>query len=419
MAKVTSLLGGINGKASNMVFSKIGGTTIMREYNPNVTNPNTQSQINQRARLKLASQLAASLAPVIAMKKDGLVSARNKFMKKNMEIITAASGIAQVSYENIQLTEGNIALPQLLATRSANTAVYVQLASSADASVTRVVYIMYIKNSEGKLQFVDSIVVEEAGTNGVFAGSLAYAEGDLVLYAYGIRDLSAAATSAYGNYNVSSGSDIARLVATRRLSSSDYQFTQTRGATMFSGDNSIEELEANEVMIYITANGNGSVSGTGFTNGRKKVTIGDSVTVVAAAAEGSIFGGWYRTLNGQATLVSNEASYTFTANETYDLTALFGEQGQTAGNVTLTLAETNNSEPGASLANMFTISPNGGVVEAGTSVTISQNSSSPSWQGYSFVGIYDSADEQNQLTSTLPYTTEIDHNTTLYVKLGY
>lgn len=416
MAIVTSLLGGINGKASNMVFSKSGGVTIMREYNPNVTNPNTQSQINQRARLKLASQLAASLAPVIAMKKDGLVSARNKFMKKNMGIITAADGIAQVSYENIQLTEGNVALPQIVATRTANEAVYVQLASSADASVSRVVYIMYIKNSEGKLQFVDSTVVETAGTNGVFAGSLAYTEGDLVLFAYGIRDLSAAATSAYGNYNVSSGSDIARLVATRTLSSSDYQFTQTRGATMFSADNSIEELEADQVVVYIAANGNGSVSGDGFTNGRKVVTIGDSVTVVATADTGYVFGGWYRTQNGTATLVSSEASYTFTANETYDLTALFGEEGQQVSTVRLSVDLTNDSDPlTATLADMLTITPNDGVVEAGTQVTISQKAGQ-AWEGMTLEGIYDAADGQILVSSTLPYTTYVNNNMTLYFK---
>lgn len=415
MAKVTSLLGGINGKASNMVFSKVGGETIMREYNPNVSNPNTMAQMNQRAKMKLASQLAASLAPVIAMTKSGLVSARNKFMSKNMPIITAENGVAQVSYENIQLTEGNAALPQIIATRTEGVGVIVELAQQAEASVSRVVYIMYIKNSEGKLQFADSAVVESAGVTGTFQASLTYTEGDLVLFAYGMRDLSAAASAKYGNYSVTSGSDIATLVGTRNLSASDYQFTQTRGATMFSQDNSIEELEANEVMIYISANGNGSVSGTGFANGRKKVNIGDSVTVVATPSGDDVFLGWTRTANGVLTTVSQDATYTFTASETMDLTARFGTPA-VSGSVTLTVGLTNDSDPvTSSLADLIVLSPADGVVESGQTVTISE-SNSAHWSENHLEGIYDSADASNKLASSLPFTYEPDRNTTLYLK---
>ncbi len=57
MAKQTSLFGKISGKLGAVVFSTSGGATISREYNPHVANPNTDAQINQRARMKLMSQL--------------------------------------------------------------------------------------------------------------------------------------------------------------------------------------------------------------------------------------------------------------------------------------------------------------------------------------------------------------------------
>ena len=111
MAKQTSLFGKISGKLGAVVFSTSGGETISREYNPHVANPNTDAQINQRARMKLMSQLSACLAPVIAMQKEGLVSVRNKFVKRNFESCYSVNGQAQISYENVQLTQGNAGLP--------------------------------------------------------------------------------------------------------------------------------------------------------------------------------------------------------------------------------------------------------------------------------------------------------------------
>ena len=61
MAKNTSLFGKVSGKIGAVVFSTSGGQTISREYNPHVSNPNTQAQIDQRARMKLMSQLSAAL----------------------------------------------------------------------------------------------------------------------------------------------------------------------------------------------------------------------------------------------------------------------------------------------------------------------------------------------------------------------
>ena len=76
MGKVTSLYGKTMGKSGSVVFSTSGGFTIAREYNPHVANPISPSQVNQRARMKLMSQLSAALSPVIAMTKEGLVSKR-------------------------------------------------------------------------------------------------------------------------------------------------------------------------------------------------------------------------------------------------------------------------------------------------------------------------------------------------------
>lgn len=317
MAKQTSLFGKISGKIGSVVFSTSGGETISREYNPHVANPNTQAQVNQRARLKLMSQLSASLAPVIAIPKQGLVSSRNAFTKLNFSASYAANGMAQITYENLQLTNGNAGLPAIVATRAQETGITIQLAEDASNAVDRVVYIMYRKTSEETLQLVQSLIVDANGVNGTFPASLVYTEGDLIFFAYGMKDLNANASANYGNMQVANAVDVARLVANRRVDASSYQFTQTRGATMYADENEITEVPEGSARVFVTAFGGGSVSGGGV------YVIGQNATVVATPRSGYRFAGW--TLNGSAEILSTDSSYTFEVEGQTDLIATFIE----------------------------------------------------------------------------------------------
>lgn len=315
MAKQTSLFGKISGKIGSVVFSTSGGETISREYNPHVANPNTMAQVNQRARLKLMSQLSASLAPVIAMPKQGLVSSRNAFTKLNFDASMAENGVAQITYENVQLTNGNLALPTLEASRTLSSGISINLAEDASGSVDRVVYILYRKTSEQKLQLVASVIAEGAGVDGTFRASLPYTEGDIVLYAYGMRDTSESASAKYGNMQVANAIDVARLTAYRNISTEDFQFTQTRGATMFADQNELTPVPEGSARVFVTALGGGSVSGGGV------YVIGQNATIVATAQNGYHFVGWR--INGQNEYVSTDASYTFAVTGQTDLVAVF------------------------------------------------------------------------------------------------
>lgn len=319
MGKVTSLYGKTTGKIGSIVFSTSAGETIAREYNPHVANPNTEAQVNQRARMKLMSQLSSALAPVIVMQKMGLVSARNQFTKRNFGFSYVSEGEAQISYENLQLTQGNAALPRINFGGSGG-AFYLELQETADASVSRVVWIAYRKTAEGKLQFYYSAIEETAGTNGKFKHELPadFPVDNFVFYAYGMKDLNAKATAHYGELNVTTANDLATLVATRKISLTDYQFTQTRGATSNQGA-PIDPTPAGMGRVYLTANGPGSVSGAGLFN------IGDSVTVVATPNAECVFKGWVK--NGQQAYISTQESYSFVLNETIDLIAVFEQTG--------------------------------------------------------------------------------------------
>ena len=325
MGKVTSLYGKTTGKIGSIVFSTSGGQTIAREYNPSVANPNTQAQVNQRAKMKLMSQISASLAQSLAYTKTGLVSARNKFVKRNFGSVYALNGVAQCSYENLQLTEGNLGLPALVLLPSQVEGVremVVSLNDKPDANVSRVVYNIFSKTEEGKLSFVQSQIVNKSDDeDGLFTASFeGYPEGDIVVYAYGMIDTSESATASYGNLNVVTGSDLAKLVATRAISFSDYQFTQTRGITLGTNNQPVQPSEPGKVRIYATPLGEG-----GTVTGAGTYDIGAAVTLTATPTQGYRFNGWLK--NGTAQVLSTANPWQFNAETQLDVVASFAVDG--------------------------------------------------------------------------------------------
>lgn len=381
--KLNGIFGSGTGKLGSSVFSTVAGKQIVRQYQPVVSNPSTVAQVNQRAKLKLASQVAAALAPVIVIPKNGLVSARNGFISKNFDAFLANEGVAQVTYENLQLTNGNAGLPAIDATRSLASGVSINLAENVQGAVSRVCYIMYRKTAESLLQFVDSVVVSSAGAAGNFPGSLRYQEGELVFFAYGMKDLNASASAKYGNYSVANGEDIARLVMNRNISMSDFQFTQTRGTTMFAGENETIQVPEGSARVFVTASGPGTVAGAGV------YEIGAEVTVTATPNSGAQFRGW--ALNGSTAILSTSASYSFTLNGQTDLIALFYVPGQqtdylinvTSSNTSYGTVEVGPENP----------------VPAGDQVTLTARVSSSA----EFVGWYNQANNQ-LLSDQTPYS---------------
>lgn len=325
MGKVTSLYGKTTGKIGSIVFSTSGGETIAREYNPHVANPSTAAQVDQRAKMKLLSQLSASLAQSLVYTKSGLVSARNKFVKRNFENTYALNGVAQCSYENLQLTEGNLGLPALKLQAQVVQNVRqlgIALAEEPNANVSRVVYNIYVKTEEGKLSFFKSQIVSVRLVEGDYfpIGVASVPEGDLVVFAYGMIDTSESATARYGELDVVTGSDLAKLVATRSISYTDYQFTQTRGATIGADNQPVSPSEPGKIRIFATPLGQGgTVSGAGTYD------QGDSVTLTATANTGYSFRAWLK--NGTAEVLSTSNPWTFTAERQIDAVAAFDVDG--------------------------------------------------------------------------------------------
>ena len=166
--------------------------------------------------------------------------------------------------------------------------------------------------------------MSDAGENGTFPATLNGAAGNIVIWAYGMKDLNASATAKYGNMQVSSADDLAKLMVTRQLSSSDYRFSKTRGVTLLPSQNEHTPTIPGQTRVYVTALGNGTVSGGGT------FAEGSEVTVTAVAGEGATFRGWK--VQGASNYISTNASYTFTlGDQTVDLYADFYTPSQGGG----------------------------------------------------------------------------------------
>lgn len=120
MARLTGITGGLSGKVGSMVFRQRQGETIATQYQPLVTNPNTDAQQDSRVAFKLMSQLAAIMAPalgsfIIKVRKEGKgkPSQRNAFFTQNYDLVstedTENGKRAKIPMEQLQLTSSFIA----------------------------------------------------------------------------------------------------------------------------------------------------------------------------------------------------------------------------------------------------------------------------------------------------------------------
>lgn len=306
---LAGLTGTGSGKLGSSVFSVTAGKQIVRQYQPVVTNPSTQTQVNNRARLKLISQLSAVMGDVIAIPRKGNVTSRNLFVSDNYHVTEAINGVATVDLSAIGLTRGGINIPYVNAVRVDNTSIDVELADRADKIVTRVVYVMFYRNRSGELQLADSAIVETAGADGKFLYSFEFIAQDVVVYAYGIFDKNTKATAKFNDYAVETGTEVASLISDRKVSDRDYLISKTQGIFLV-GETSIE--------VTLCKFGNTTIAASGTTNvpyastGRVEVHANDvegkylSITIDGNRLPATAFGADGKALSSVGAFVGGE-----------------------------------------------------------------------------------------------------------------
>lgn len=114
MAKITNLIGAISGRAGGMVFSKgdKGGVGFMRGYQPQVNNPKTPEQIDQRTKCVLVGKISAVTPKQVLIGMAGTNRRRRaEFLKHllNVAVIdrsTPGTVVAQIAPGDIIFSRG-------------------------------------------------------------------------------------------------------------------------------------------------------------------------------------------------------------------------------------------------------------------------------------------------------------------------
>lgn len=230
MAKIYGLFGSMTGKVADVVMAVRNGEQIARKYQPVVTNPSTPAQVANRARLKLMSQLSAAMAPVIAIPRQGNISARNGFVKLNYGTTSYSGNNATVELTDVKLTKGVVGLPTLNTSRAAGGDLNLALTAAPQKVYDRVVYAVFHRSVNNDLLYDGSTVVSEAGESNTYPALFELPTGGFtqVIYAYGIRDNSEAARTKFANMSVPSAEMIATLLVTRSLSEVDVTLSETQ-----------------------------------------------------------------------------------------------------------------------------------------------------------------------------------------------
>ena len=220
-------IGGLGtGKLGNQVFAVRSGEQIVRQYNPIVSNPSTPKQVETRAKLKLASQLAAVVAPAIAIPADGLKTKRNEFISRNYPSLQYSSDEASVNMNAVQLTKGTAFLPEIETERSGDS-VQVNLKEGVYQVYDYVVWVVVEKNADGSLvlkkqQQVAITQSDDDGTE-VFGGLTK----QTFIYCYGIRANNEESRAKYAEMLSSGTTSIVSLATSRDATLSNVTISRT------------------------------------------------------------------------------------------------------------------------------------------------------------------------------------------------
>jgi len=308
-------IGGVGtGKLGSMVYSVRNGQQIVRQYNPIVANPSTAAQVEARSKMKLMSQLAAIVAPVIAINAEGLKSKRNLFISRNYPLAGYEENTAQIDMAGVQLTKSNTAFPDFEVDRANGQSIAVHLSEDATNLFDRVIYCAVISQSDGSLRLWDDVLVTEAGTGGLFPAVLPYTPNAIAIYGYGIRANNDDAKAAYANLKSGDAGKLAEILTSRNATLAAITISETKGCVLEVGDTSGATMSSNQARVEISVQGQGDVAGAGV------YAIGSQVTVTATARQNNEFIRWE---NAQGVSVSTSASYSFTITDNMSLKAVF------------------------------------------------------------------------------------------------
>ena len=233
--KLNGIVGKGSGKLGASVFAISGGEQIVRQYNPQVSNPSTSAQVAQRAKLKLMSQLAAALASGLGFKKNGLISARNQFVSKNIGLCTFSNDAASVVLAALQLTPG-VQIPGEMELSNVQGKQVCSLTQNAPANVSSFVWVLCRKTADSQLQLLEVAIVPLTNANRNAEHEFEQDGTHFVAFGYGLVGTSGANSATYGDYETPQAVSSANLDVVSSLIQTATSSTATIGAELVIGD---------------------------------------------------------------------------------------------------------------------------------------------------------------------------------------
>lgn len=237
------------GKKAGLVTYYVGDTMLAREYNQHTANPKTERQVQQRAKIKLLSQIAAVFRPIIAIFPSSGKSSRAIFARLNYPKITASGTTAEIDFTSVSLTDSNRPITQVakdIAFLPSGVRMLVGLPQEPTEDIKRVFYYLFGKQDNGKLVFLDYYLSEIrwSSRNPLFfcwanapfeIDEQGKATRDYVIYAIGMGDNSEEATNYWQNLDVPNLEFLGQIIAEELITHSDFFFTETSSLSWFRG----------------------------------------------------------------------------------------------------------------------------------------------------------------------------------------
>lgn len=238
------------GKKAGIVTYRVGETMLAREYVPKPANPKTERQVQQRAKIKLLSQIAAVFRPIIAIFPTSGKSSRAIFARLNYPKITASGTTADIDYTSVSLTDSERPITQVakdIAFLPSGVRMLIGLPEEPTEDIKRVFYYLFGKQDNGKFVFLDYYFSEIrwSSRNPLFfcwanapfeIDEQGRATRDYLIYAIGMGDYSQAATDYWNNLDVPNIGLLGQLIAEKLISSNDFYFTQTSSLSWHRGE---------------------------------------------------------------------------------------------------------------------------------------------------------------------------------------
>lgn len=170
--KLQGFVGTGSGKMGASVFAVRNGIQVVRQYQGVVSNPKSVAQVEQRAKLKLTSQVAAALAPVILgfRSLDAGVSQRNAFVadlfKRGVVTYDTANNKATMNVSSIALTNSNLNMGSTVGVSGSGSVVSATVYPAPEFSVAGSVLSAVVLRpvAAGGVEYVGTARVQAAST---------------------------------------------------------------------------------------------------------------------------------------------------------------------------------------------------------------------------------------------------------------